>query len=172
MCITKRKQIATKIENGDARQNGMRTICTSAVLNEFWIVDYRYSQTLTDVVNLLRRNGYAVRSRKSACKGATVGKVRGMIRKISKKGGKFLVFVDRHVLLLNSTGKTIVDTDPRVRDARKIIAIYEVYEPKLCNECDKQATKRCNRCGRELCSLCAYTPNSGEQTCSVCYWNK
>jgi hypothetical protein len=41
----------------------------------------------------------------------------------------YVIMVDHHVLMLDATGRTIVDTDPRERDARKIHKIYGVYFP-------------------------------------------
>jgi hypothetical protein len=110
-----------------AHNGGKKTGCTSACLAYFGIglSDYRYSQTCTDVVNVLRRKGYTVRSRLSSVKrGSTVGGLRKQLAKLGK--GIYLVRVPGHVLLLNEKGETVVDTDSRKRDRRKVDRLYKI----------------------------------------------
>jgi hypothetical protein len=119
---------AARIEAEDERQNGLRTTCTSAALNYFGVNNHRYSQTMGDCVNLLRRAGYKVRSRTSALgRNAKVCDVKKRLEKVSNRKGCFLVFVKGHVLVQNSLGITVVDTDPRKVDRRKVTKIYEIY---------------------------------------------
>lgn len=125
-----RKQVASRVVKGNKRlskvhNGGYKTCCTSACLAHFGIDlnGFRYSQYTKDVVAILRRKGYTVRSRLSSVKrGSTVGSVRKQLSKLER--GVYLVEVKAHVLLLNHDGKTIVDTDPRKRDKRKIKKLY------------------------------------------------
>ncbi len=129
-----RKEIAKKIINGsetkaEIHNGGMKTACTSQCLAYFGIGldDFRYSQYLKDVLSILRRHGHSCRSRKSSIKkGSTVGSVRRQLSKLGK--GIYLIRVDGHVMLLDETGRTVVDTDPRKRDRRKILNIYKIGE--------------------------------------------
>lgn len=41
------------------------------------------------------------------------------------KYGKFC-----HLILLDNNGKTLVDTDPRIRDSRRVVAIHAVWQTK------------------------------------------
>ena len=110
-----------------AHNKGLKTACTSACLKYFGIElnEYHYSQTLADVINILRRKGFSVRSRFSSIrKRSTVGSVRKQLEKFGV--GTYLIRVDGHVLLLNESGETIVDTDSRKRDRRKILNIYKI----------------------------------------------
>ena len=123
-----RTQVAKRIENRDSRQNGMKTICTSAVLTALGVKNWHYSQSHTDMLNVLRRNGLNVRSRTSLLtkKIFRVAHIKAHLKRFTKLGGKFMIFVDRHVLLLDEKGVTIIDTDPRKVDKRRIVKIYEV----------------------------------------------
>ena len=105
-----------------------KTVCTSAVLAHFGIMPdtYHYSQDRETVVGVLRRNGWAVRSRKSALKvgkgkAPSVGQVRASIRKLNAPASaRFYVSVRGHAMLLDAKGRTIVDTAPRSRDRRPV----------------------------------------------------
>jgi hypothetical protein len=106
--------------------NPNKNICVLACA-KFLKVDenVRYFHYLKDLVRAARMN-YTVRSRKSTLATATVGGSRKLIK--SKGDAKFyIVRIHRHVLLLDSKGNTIVDTDPRKRDCRKLTHIYGVY---------------------------------------------
>lgn len=85
----------------------------------------RYIHTQNDITRAIRTR-FSVRSVKSAAKAATVGAARANVSKIDR-AVCFVCFVKGHVLLLDHNGKTIVDTAPRKRDRRKILAIYGVY---------------------------------------------
>jgi hypothetical protein len=58
-----------------------------------------------------------------------VGSVRAKLAQHSEGALSYVIRVDGHVLLLDHTGQTIIDTDARQRDKRKIINIYGVYLP-------------------------------------------
>ena len=100
------------------------------------------------MARILRKNGYSVRSRNSTLgKSSTVGELR---KKIVNRGegGKYLVIVDRHVLLLDSDGATICDTDPRVRDRRKIRGVYLVEKNKRQKKFDEAFTQHLRDTGQ------------------------
>ena len=106
---------------------GFKTSCTSSVLSFLGIEkrSYKYSQTLGDVLNILGRNGYSYRSRLSSIsKDSSVGAARGQIGKFG--AGFYLVHVSGHVLLLDASGNTVVDTSPRQRDRRTIQHLYKI----------------------------------------------
>ena len=116
-------------------KGGMKGVCASAVLAYFGVppTAYSYTSSKTNVnayENVLRRFGYSVRSRKSAFKGATtVSQVSKMIKSYKDYTDDvcYMIHVHGHVLLLNSEGKTVVDTDPRKRDRRKVISVKAVF---------------------------------------------
>jgi hypothetical protein len=86
-----------------------------------------------DVVNILRRKGWSCRSRKSSLPtGCTVGGARKRLSILTHNElvdgviPTYLVQVKGHVLLLNALGTTVVDTDQRAADRRKIVKIFKV----------------------------------------------
>lgn len=106
--------------------NNNKNICVLAVAEALGVdKETRYLHTMTDIVRAAR-NKYTVRSRKSTLKGETIGQLR---KSIISKGDAicYIVRVPNHCMLLNSKGETVVDTDPRKRDKRKISHIYGVY---------------------------------------------
>lgn len=132
-----------KKDQGDEHE--MKTACASACIAYFGLLDkMRYLHTINDIVNGLRRNGYSVRSRKSSIKkDSTVGSVRTQLANLEP--GIYLVRVPGHAMLMNHNGETIVDTDPRKRDRRRITHIYLVRRSMagevadLCNEQRRRA---------------------------------
>lgn len=116
-------------------KGGAKTICTSHVLAAFGIdaCEYRYSGTSAQRVGVLRRNGFAVRSRLSRVgKGSSVGAARRAIRKLRDPAGtRYMLTLAYggvvHAVLLDADGKTIVDTDPRDADRRKVYTLHAVY---------------------------------------------
>ncbi len=62
---------------------------------------------------------------------ATVGKCRAKLAEVAEAEPAivgFVVRVDSHVLVLDRAGKTVVDTAPRVRDARRVLGVLAVIE--------------------------------------------
>lgn len=124
----------TQLNQHINRPNGnAKTVCVSRVLGFFGISPEKYKNTYNARTGknvwegILRRNGFAVRSRKSSLP-STVGATRLKLSKLDDpKGTLYVVGVDKHILLLDSTGETIVDTDPRKRDRRVIKKVYAVY---------------------------------------------
>ena len=132
-------------------KSGSKTVCTSAVLAAFGIdaCSYHYSGQLEQRLNILRKNGWAARSRNShinrgyrklKMKSGTksVGQARRIIAYVNSDspeanawgdplGTRYMIRVEGHALLLDYHGNTIVDTDPRVRDRRKVLDIRAVF---------------------------------------------
>ncbi len=109
--------------------NPNKNICALEAARFFGCGDVsRYLHSIRDLVYAVRKS-YTVRSRAGRVRGKTVGAARDTLRKlageVSAKG--FLVRVNGHVLVLDATGKTVVDTSPRKRDRRKITHCYVVY---------------------------------------------
>ena len=119
--------------NQTAHASGRRkTVCTSAVLASFGIhhSEFHYAENATTVKNVLRRKGFSVRSRKSAFKvngKTTIGQLRKAILKADgNPKNRFYVGVIGHAMVLNGSGQTVVDTDPRTRDRRKVVHVSMV----------------------------------------------
>jgi len=120
-------------------QGGAKTVCTSAVLASFGISpdSYHYSGQHEQRASILRRHGWAVRSRASAFKGCTtVGSLRTAIakrtqRRLDPTGTMYMLRLRygraRHAVLLDETGATVVDTDPRARDRRRVVSVHAVF---------------------------------------------
>lgn len=110
----------------------MKTICTSAVLAAFGIDEstYHYASCREDVVRVLRSHGWSARSRKSRLpKACTIGRLRTWLRKHGELGTRYYASVPGHAMLLDSSGATVVDTDPRTRDRRRVLGIAQVRRP-------------------------------------------
>jgi len=114
-----------------------KTVCVTACLTALGVPFNSFKVTgdvgKANYLSILRRHGNAVRSRKSKMKGLTIGKVRDSIRGLNDPiGTKYFVVVSGsrycHAMVLNRTGNTIVDTDPRKRDKRKVYSIHAVYK--------------------------------------------
>jgi hypothetical protein len=111
------------------------TVCVSAVLAHLGIPESAYrwtwnARTRSNVYEgVVRRHGYGVRSRKSRIpRGASVGGARKAIAAIKgdPPGTMYAVEVAGHLLLLNGKGETVIDTDPRKRDHRKVRKLYAI----------------------------------------------
>lgn len=117
-------------------KGGAKTVCTSHVLNAFGIdaCQYHYSGQVHQITGILRRHGFAVRSRKSHLrKHTTVGAAREIISDLGDPAGTKYVLVlaygtMRHAILIGQSGETLVDTAPREADRRRITHIYAVYQ--------------------------------------------
>ena len=114
--------------------------CVEACLTALGVPrsSYRWTWNGRDNVwtGILRRHGFAVRSRKSAVrapkgKRVTVGTLRAAIQagRLDNvpDGAMFIARVKSHVLLLDRQGRTVVDTDPRVRDRRTLLSVVAVW---------------------------------------------
>jgi hypothetical protein len=114
------------------------TACAGTVLRALGVTNYHYTWNGTRNVwiDVLRRNGYAVRSRTSRLpKKCTVGKLRKIVRDkliytCDTYSVTFAVSVKGHVLLLGNKGQTLVDTSPRKRDRRQVVGVWAVWKKR------------------------------------------
>jgi hypothetical protein len=110
---------------------GSKTVCTSWVLAALGIdkARYHYSGKPDQIKSVLRRAGYAVRSRLSRLpRGCSVGRSRSRISTWDDPTGvSYVVWVSGHLLMLDSSGATAVDTSPRKRDRRVVLGVWAVY---------------------------------------------
>ena len=121
-------------------ENANQNICAQAVARALGNSDQavRYLHNIDDLVRAARTVGFQVRSRKSSLKkNSTVAAARKTIQKQTAKENHKPIFrapqpvadIDRgegHALLMDNDGNTIVDTDPRKADRRKITHFYAV----------------------------------------------
>ena len=121
-------------------ENANQNICAQAVARALGNSDQavRYLHNIDDLVRAARTVGFQVRSRKSSLKkNSTVGAARKTIQKLAAKENQkpifcaaqpvaYIVRVEGHALLMDNDGNTIVDTDPRKADRRKITHFYAV----------------------------------------------
>ena len=120
-----------------------KTVCTSHVLGALGIHpdSYHYSGTSEQYQRVLRRGGYAVRSRVSHTKKAgTVGQLRKLIKERAEKWGdpecvKYTVHVvhgngQGHLILLGRDGRTLVDTATMKKDRRRVLKVQAVWRKK------------------------------------------
>ena len=125
--MTARQTARAKSNNKD---NGNKNICALRVAQALGVgAETRYLHTVNDVVYAARK-AYTVRSRGSNVKGKTVGASRAKLIELAEQHNTigFIVRVAGHVLLIDKEGKTVVDSDPRQRDKRKITHCYIVYK--------------------------------------------
>jgi len=119
-----------------ARAKSFKGICVSKCLAYVGIDPSQYQSTWTDKTGnkathgILRRFGFAVRSRKSYIpKNATVGGIRKRIQKLNDPVGTvYFVSVTGHLLALDQNGNTVIDTAPRKRDSRRVVDIKAVFK--------------------------------------------
>ncbi len=127
MTVTRRKQIHASNNSDDPRKNicGLRVATALGVERRV-----RYLHTMSDLVRAARAGGFLVRSRRSRLpRAATVGTARAKCEAIGAKyylarveyGGK------GHVILLGRDGRTLIDSDPRERDRRRVTHFYGVW---------------------------------------------
>ena len=122
---------------------GTKTVCVSACLSYLGISPDTYSYTSSDrnieaYVGVLRRNGYAVRSRATEFKlkkyASTLTEVRTNIKKSNYgKDDLFLISgIQRkkaHLMLFNGLGQVIIDTAPSMR--WKVRSVKQVFKNKF-----------------------------------------
>ena len=111
----------------------IKTPCATAALAYFGVSGTTWNARTKSNVwpDTLRRAGFAVRSRLSKLNKAetTVGASRAKLAKIAQEESDVIAFVVRvkgHVLVLDTNGQTVVDTDPRKRDKRAIWGLYAI----------------------------------------------
>ena len=105
-----------------------KTVCVTACLTALGVPFDGFQVTGTlqkpNYLSILNRFGLSARSRKSRLpKAATIGQARKTISKLGEDAVYFVVVRGNgycHAMLLNGCGETLVDTDPRARDRRKV----------------------------------------------------
>ena len=121
---------ATARAKSNNKENGNKNICALKVAQALGVhEESRYLHTIKDLVYAARKT-YTVRSRGSNVNGKTVGAARAKLIDLATKHNTigFIVRVAGHVLLINNEGQTVIDSDPRKRDKRKITHCYIVYK--------------------------------------------
>lgn len=116
----------SKVKSNNAA-NPNQNICALAVAKALKVEKtVRYLHNVNDIVRASRKR-FTVRSRmtEAKAKGKTVGAIRSNLKRIGALG--YIVVVHKHVLLLDNNGQTIVDTDARQRDKRKVTHVYGIY---------------------------------------------
>ena len=128
--MTKRERYRRGSNN---KANTNQNICTQSVCEFFGCAQgARYLHTASDVVSAIRKQ-FTVRSRFSKVKGKTVGGARRKIAQSTEREPTnhlvmgYIATVPGHVLLLDGSGKTIVDTAARKSDRRKLDGLWVVY---------------------------------------------
>jgi hypothetical protein len=111
--------------------NPNQNICTKAVADWAGVSHtVRYLHTFGDLKRALR-NRFSVRSIKSSLgKAKTIGAARAAIAKVAAERPDLVavyVSVPGHAMLLGRDGQTIIDTDPRVRDRRRVVNCTGLY---------------------------------------------
>lgn len=111
--------------NSNNDDNANKNVCALAVAKALGVDGLvRYLHNIDDIKRAAGMR-YSVRSRRSALKGDTVGSLRS---KCKAQGALcFIVWIQGHVLLLDSNGATAVDTDSRKNDRRKVRGVWGVF---------------------------------------------
>ena len=123
MTHTDRKKL---VDTG--KSTGFKSSCNCAVLRYLGIYSntFRYAQTITDTIRIIRNNGYYCHSRKSQYKG-TVSQIRG---KISKEQGLYLIWVRGHVMMIDFKGDDIIDINSTWTKGKRIKGIWLIHPNK------------------------------------------
>ena len=114
--------------------NPNQNMCAYKVAHCLYVHDeVRYLHTWADLMRAVRKL-WSMRSVASVVgankSNKSVGAIRADLLKHSAKHNdvcSYVVRVDGHVLLIDRDGKTLVDTDPRKKDRRKVLDVYGVY---------------------------------------------
>jgi len=115
--------------------NSNKNICALKVAEYLGVQnESRYLHTINDLVYAARKK-FTVRSRESQVRNKTIGSARAKLKQIyasqcCQAGVKvkgFILRVANHVIFVDTEGNTIIDSDPRKRDRRKITHCYIVY---------------------------------------------
>ena len=122
------------------KSNSAKTVCVTTCLNFFNIPinSYKYTSSFKNkeaYKNVLRRNGYSVRSRNTELKvkkgGITLTQLKRNI-KVSNytENDLFIVYLFQsktaHLIVLNGNGNTIIDTAPKCR--WKVLKVSIVFK--------------------------------------------
>lgn len=125
--------LADHVKTDGGNFNG---VCVSACLSYLDIEPNQYKFTWSKrtgnnaVHSIMRRFGYAVRSRKTAFKKATtVSALKKVIKGYTDLSENvcYYVHVNGHALLISANGEVLVDTDPRQRDRRRVLCVKAIF---------------------------------------------
>jgi len=106
------------------RDNPNKNRCALAIARALGVEnEVKYLHTIDDLKRAASKH-YSVRSVKSMVKSDTVG---GARKNLDGRACAYLVMVKDHALLMSRIGRTVIDTDPRLRDKRKILGIWGIY---------------------------------------------
>lgn len=117
---------AWEISDSNNPKNPRKNLCVLAVARHLKVNSkaVRYLHYATDLVVAARAKYYCSTRRLLVPKNSTVGQLRPLLsfwtskEKLNVLG--YIVRLHGHVIFLSPEGKTVVDTDPRVRDARRV----------------------------------------------------
>lgn len=109
--------------------NPNKNICAMAVAKALNVdSNVRYLHTIDDVVRATKTR-YKVSKNKDIV-GDTVENVRAKLAELTLEKAwdaiAYVIHLDEHVILLSADGDTLVDTDPRNVDNRKILDVFLV----------------------------------------------
>lgn len=126
MIVTRqdRRKASNNRENPNKNTCGLRIAQALGVEDEI-----RYLHTMTDLRRAASKR-FSVRSRATALgmkkgKRTTVGSMRKHC--VSQGAWGFLVWVNGHVLLLAADGHTLIDSDSRKRDNRRVFGVWGLF---------------------------------------------
>lgn len=112
------------------QDNPNQNKCGFAIARALGVEDkVRYLHTMTDLKRAVRHR-FSVRSRATALgvkkgKRTTVGSMRKHCA--SQGAWGFIVWVNGHVLLLAADGHTLIDSDKRKRDSRRVRGVWGLF---------------------------------------------
>lgn len=112
----------------------VKTVCATACLTALGVPFNGFQVTgsiaKANYLQILNKFGFSTRSRKSYMpKNPTIGKCRKAIQKLDENAAYLIVLKHAgycHAIVVDNVGKTIVDTDPRKMDKRKVYSIHAV----------------------------------------------
>lgn len=111
-----------------------KTVCVTACLTALGVPFDNFQVTGTiakpNYMSILSRHNLSARSRKSKMpKSLTIGACRKAIKNLDEKAVYMVIVWGSgycHAMLLDNQGQTIVDTDKRVKDKRKVHSIHAI----------------------------------------------
>lgn len=132
--MTTRRSILRSHSNNTANAN--KNLCGLAIADALNVADsVRYIHVISDLKRAISTE-YALQSVKSYVTGkghTKVGTIRTSCAAFTEHDDApfqtiqgYLVWVQDHVLLLSPEGITAIDTDPLIRDGRKVLGIWAV----------------------------------------------
>ncbi|MES2515928.1 MAG: hypothetical protein V4580_17370 [Bacteroidota bacterium] len=119
------------INDSNNPDNPNKNLCALAVTKALNVdAKVRYLHTIDDVVRATKTR-YKVASKTRELIGATVDTIRTKLAQMTQQNEldaiAYVIHLDEHVILLSADGDTLVDTDPRNKDNRKILDVFLVY---------------------------------------------